>query len=149
MALFLRWLNNEISFLSKSKILLLTCGISMNPQRGQIKLALMSFVLFAFLACGITGLFCPMASSATETPQSQPTSHHSSSKNSECLDQLKTSEEESKQLSLTLLQAVGLENLGSWTDYFTSRISKSFFKEGTTIPNSYPPPFLLFSVLLN
>jgi hypothetical protein len=121
----------------------------MNSKTRQTKLVLTSFALFAFLACGVSGVFCSMPSSATETPHSQPASHHSSSVNRACPDQHKNSEKEFKALTLNVVHVVELDKLEGRTDFFKSSISKIFFKEGTLIPSAYPPPFLLFSVLLN
>ena len=121
----------------------------MNPQTGQIKLALTSFVLITFLACGGMGVFCPMPASATDTQHSQPASNHSSSQNGDCQDQFTNSVEESKPLPGALLQVDTLENLGSWADVFPSRIFQSFFKTRALTPSSYPLLFLRFSALLN
>ena len=121
----------------------------MKHQTKQIKLALTSFVLLAFLGCGVMGIFCPMASSGTEPSHSQPLSHHSSSNNGDCPEQLKSSEENSKRVPKVLLPILGPGTLGSLTDHFIPRLLKSFFKEVTVTPSTYPPPFLLFSVFLN
>ena len=121
----------------------------MKPQTGQIKFLLTYTVLFAFLICGIAGILSPMPSLATETHHSQPASPTSSSDENCCPDQLKSSEENSKRVPIVLLPVGGLGSLGSLADHFQSRLSKSFFKESKVSLSSYPPPFILFSVLLN
>lgn len=123
--------------------------IPMPPQTKQIKVALTSFTLMAFLLCGVSGLFCPMPASATNTPSSQPASHHSSSQNGDCPDQFKNAENESKPLPVALLQVETLENLGSWPDLVQSRLFQRFFKARALTPSSYPLLFLRFSALLN
>ncbi len=121
----------------------------MDLTHSQISRASISILIFVFIICGMAGVFCPMPSTASETEHSQPTSHHSTSNNGDCPDQLKSSEEESRPLSFAILHVVELENLGSCTDLFKSSLPKIFTKEGWLKPSSYPPPFLLFSSLLN
>lgn len=119
----------------------------MNPQKERVKSVLISFALLAFLACGVTGVFCPKISSAAEAPHPQPASHHSSSQNTECPDQFKNSVEGSKQFNIALLHVVKLVHLGTWPDLFQSRILQSFFKARGLTPSSYPLLFLRFSAL--
>ena len=121
----------------------------MKPQTKQIKFLLTYFLLFTFFVCGVGGLFCAMPASASDTQPSQPTSHHSSSQNSECPDEFKNSNEESKRFSVVLLQGDTLETLGSWSDLFLSRNFKKLFKAHALTPTSYPLLFLRFSSLLN
>lgn len=121
----------------------------MNPHTRQVKLLLTYLLLFTFSVCGLGGLFCAMPASATDAHHSQSTSHHPSSQDGECPDQFKNAKKQSERFSVVLVQVENLENLGMGIDSFQSRISKHFFKEGTIIPSTYPPPFLLFSVLLN
>ena len=121
----------------------------MNSQTRQIKFLLTYFLLFTFLVCGVGGLFCAMPVSASDTQPSHPTSHHSSSQDSECPDQFKNSKKESQRFSVVLLQGETLETLGSWSDLFQSRNFKKLFKALALTPTSYPLLFLRFSSLLN
>jgi hypothetical protein len=123
--------------------------IPMNHQTGQIKLVLTYFSLFALLVCGVSGLFCPMPASATDTHHSQPAPPHSSSQNGDCQDQFKNAKNESKPLPVNLLQVELLENLAIWPDVFPSPLFQSFFKARALTPSSYPLLFLRFSALLN
>ena len=79
----------------------------------------------------------------------EPPSHHSNSNHEDCPDQLKNSEEASRQLSFAILHPLELENLGSAISYLKFSLTKIFVKEGRLNASSYPPPFLLFSALLN
>lgn len=106
-------------------------------------------LVVVFLICGMGSLFCPMPSFAGETSHSQPASHHSTSHDGNCPDQLKSSEEESRPFSFDILDFVELEKLGTGPDLFKLSLSKVFIQEGSLKPSSYPPLFLLFSSLLN
>lgn len=107
-------------------------------------------VIFAFVICGVGGLYCPMPASATDTHHSQPTSHHSSSSQStgECPDQLTASvgSFETDDLSVGVLSVATV----TWLDDISNFDLFKFLSNDRT-PNSttYPLLFLLFGVFLN
>jgi hypothetical protein len=118
-------------------------------SHSQKNLVAIPVFVLVFLVCGMGSLFCPMPSFAGEAPHSQPVSHHPTSHDGNCPDQLKNSEEESRPFSFDILDFVELEKLGSGPDLFKLSLSKVFIQEGSLTPSSYPPLFLLFSSLLN
>ncbi|GEM_PF-3802019 len=114
-------------------------------QRGRV---IVPFLLIAFLTCGGGGLFCPMATEAAPH-HSQGTSLPSPatpSNNSDCPDQLKSSEAPSRDLTdgaWAFVQVVESANI------LKSPFSEYFFARSTPSSSTYPPLFLLFSVFLN
>jgi len=108
------------------------------------------FLVFTFFVCGVSGLFCPMPNTATDTNHPQQTSHHSSSSSTsgECLDQLTNSAEafENDDVSFGVLS---LTNFTWRHDIPNSGVLQFFGNHKTPQSTSYPLLFLLFSVLLN
>ncbi len=108
------------------------------------------FVIFAFMVCGVGGLFCPMPASATDTNHAQHTSHHSSSSQTtgDCPDQLTTSAGpfENDDVSVEVLSVANF----TWLhDVPNSGVLQYFGNHKTPQSTSYPLLFLLFSVFLN
>lgn len=122
-------------------------SFQMVPRFSQTGNLIVPFLLFAFLVCGVGGLYCPMPATGADTSHSQPASHHSTSiSHGECPDQLKSSEGQSKELNVTLLPIAGLTGLA---DIFNPNFLTPLFYEAPFKPFSYPPLFLLFSVFRN
>jgi hypothetical protein len=108
------------------------------------------FLVLAFFVCGVSGFFCPMPASATDTPHSQSASHHSSSSQTtgECIDQLTTSAEifQNDDVSVGFVSAAPV----SWLhDIPSFGLFKFLGNERTPHSTTYPLLFLLFSVFLN
>lgn len=88
-----------------------------------------------------------MPATGADTSHSQTASHHSTSiPHGECPDQLKSSEEQSKELTFALLPIVGLTG---FADIFNPNFLTPLFYEAPLKPSSHLPLFLLFSVFLN
>ena len=109
-----------------------------------------SVILFAFVVCGVGGLYCPMPASAIDTHHSQQTSHHSSSSQTtgDCPEQLTTSAEifENDDVSVGFVSAAPV----SWLhDIPSFGLFKFLGIERTPHSTTYPLLFLLFSVFLN
>jgi len=109
-----------------------------------------SVILFAFVVCGVGGLYCPMPASAIDTHHSQQTSHHSSSSQTtgDCPEQLTTSAEifENDDVSVGFVSAAPV----SWLhDIPSFSLFKFLGNERTPHSTTYPLLFLLFSVFLN
>jgi len=107
-------------------------------------------VLFAFVVCGVGGLYCPMPASAIDKHHSQQTSHHSSSSQTtgDCPDQLTTSAGpfENDDASVGVLSAATV----TWLhDIPRFGLFKFLGNERTPNSTTYPLLFLLFSVFLN
>jgi hypothetical protein len=107
-------------------------------------------ILFAFVVCGVDGLYCPMPASATDTHHSQQTSHHSSSSQTtgNCPDQLTTSAEifENNDVSVGVVSTAA----ATWLHDIPSFSLFTFLgNDNTPHSTTYPLLFLLFSVLLN
>lgn len=107
-------------------------------------------VIFAFVVCGMGGLYCPMPASATDAHHSQQASHHSSSSQTtgECPEQLTTSAEifENDDVSVSVLSVATV----TWLHNIPSfRLFKFLGNDRTPNPTSYPLLFLFFSVFLN
>jgi len=108
------------------------------------------FVLFAFVVCGVGGLYCPMPASAMDTHHSQQTSHHSSSSQTsgECPEQLTSSAGpfENDDVSVEVLSVTTV----AWLhDIPKSGVLEFFGNHNPPQSTSYPLLFLLFSVFLN
>jgi hypothetical protein len=108
------------------------------------------FLVLAFFVCGVSGLFCPMPASATDSSHSQSASHHSSSSQTtgECIDQLTTSAEifQNDDVSVGFVSAAPV----SWLhDIPSFGLFKFLGNERTPHSTTYPLLFLLFSVFLN
>lgn len=108
------------------------------------------FVVFAFVICGVVGMYCPMPASATDTHHSQSTSHHSSSSQTtgECPEQLTSSgvSFEKDDAPVSVLSVAALTWLHDISNFGPFR-----YLGNDRTPNSttYPLLFLLFSVFLN
>jgi len=110
-----------------------------------------SFVLFAFVVCGVGGVYCPMPASATDTHHSQQTSHHSSSPQTsgECPEQLTTSSAgifENDDAPVGFLSVATVTWLNDISNFGPFRYLGN---DRTPNSTSYPLLFLLFSVFLN
>jgi len=108
------------------------------------------FLLLAFLVCGVGGMFCPMAASATDTHHSQQPSHHSSSSQAtgDCPEQLtnSTGSFENNDGPFEVLSVAA----NTWLhDIPNFSVSQFFGNHATPQPSTYPLLFLLFSVFLN
>jgi hypothetical protein len=108
------------------------------------------FLVFTFFICGVSGLFCPMPASATDTSHSQSASHHSSSSQTtgECPEQLTTAagifEKNDVGVGVVSVAAV------TWLhDILSFDLFKFLGIERTPHSTTYPLLFLLFSVFLN
>jgi hypothetical protein len=106
------------------------------------------FLVFTFFICGVSGLFCPMAASATHYSHSQSSSHHSSSSQTtgECPEQLTTAAgifEKNDVGVVSVAAVIWLHDIPSF-DLF-----KFLGNERTPHSTTYPLLFLLFSVFLN
>jgi hypothetical protein len=108
------------------------------------------FVIFAFVVCGVGGLYCPMPASATDTHHSQQTSHHSSSSQipGECPEQLTSSAGifENDNASFGVLYLTSFTWLHDIPNF---GVLQFFGNHKTPQSTSYPLLFLLFSVFLN
>ena len=130
--------------------MLLVPILQMNLKFQSTLRRLVPFLVFAFFLCGVSGLFCPMSASATDTHHSQQTSHHSSSSQTtgECPDQLTTSAGtfENDDVSVGVVSAATV----SWLhDIPSFGLFKFLGNERTPHSTTYPLLFLLFSVFLN
>jgi len=107
-------------------------------------------LVLVFLVCGVGGLFCPMAVSATDTNHSQQTSHHTSSSQAtgDCPDQL-TSSAGAFENDDVSFEVLSLTNFTWLRDIPNSGVLQFFGNHKTSQSTSYPLLFLLFSVLLN
>ena len=107
-------------------------------------------ILFAFVICGVGGVYCPMSAAASDASHSQSTSHHSSpsQSTSECPELLTTSAEnfEKDDVSISVL-AIGTVN--GLQDIPGFGLFKFLSQERTPRATTYPLLFLLFSVFLN
>ena len=109
------------------------------------------FLLVTLLVCGSGELFCPMEGSAAgshhseSNPQQLPPAPFNSS--GDCPDQLKSSEEQSRDLAYGILPIVAFTQLA---DIFEANFSYALLST-LSVPrfSSYPLLFLLFSVFLN
>lgn len=108
-------------------------------------------LLFAFVICGVGGMYCPMPASATDASHSQPTAHHSSSSSQttgECPDLLTTSAEsfEKDDIFVGVLSAATI----TWLEDLPHASVLQFLgNDRTPQATNYPLLFLLFSVFLN
>ena len=125
-------------------------GVCMNIQRIKKVRFLVPFLLLTFLVCGSGGLFCPMAESAAGTPHGQAHSHQVPSTpfhpSEDCLDQFKSSEEQSRDLPYGVLPVAEGSQFAIIVD-----TSFSYYLLTRSAPrsSSYPLLFLLFSAILN
>ena len=114
----------------------------------QTKL-IVPFLLVAFLACGGGSFFCPMGTEAAPH-HSQENSHPSPgtplNSSEDCPDQLKSSEELSKNLTYGVS---AFTEVAVSIDIFKSPFSEYFFASAVPTSSTYPLLFLLFSVFLN
>jgi hypothetical protein len=122
----------------------------MNPQFLSKLKIFIPLVIFAFVVCGVGGLFCPMPPSATDTHHSQQTSHHSSSSQTsgECPEQLTSAAGpfENDDVSVKVLSVATVAWLHNIPN---SGVLQFFGTHKTPQSTSYPLLFLLFSVFLN
>lgn len=111
---------------------------------------MMPFLLVTFLVCGSGGLFCPMEGSAAGQHHPDSDSHQLPTpinSSADCPDQLKTSEEKSRDLTDGVLPvAVFTQSADNFKSTFFH-----YYASASSSPRSstYPPLFLLFSVFLN
>ncbi|MEX2493257.1 MAG: hypothetical protein WD425_16010 [Nitrospirales bacterium] len=122
----------------------------MNLKSQSTLRSFVPFLVLTFFVCGVSGLFCPMAASATDTHHSHQTSHHTSSSQTsgECPDQLTSAAGafENDDVSFGVLS---LTNFTWLHDIPNSGVLQFFGNHKTPQSTSYPLLFLLFSVLLN
>ena len=107
-------------------------------------------LIFAFLICGVAGVFCPMPASASDTHHAQPATHHSSSSQThgECPDQLTNSAGpfENDDISVGVLSVA----ITAWLhDIPNTSVPAFLINDRVPISTSYPLLFLLFGVFLN
>lgn len=123
----------------------------MNRKKLQTVRLMIPFLLVTFLVCGSGGLFCPMEGSAAEPHHSESDSHQLPStpidSSDGCLDQLKSTEEQSRDLTDGTLPMAAFTLLA---DIFESTVSHNYLSTSSSPRSStYPLLFLLFSVFLN
>lgn len=122
----------------------------MNRKKLQRIRLMIPFFLVAFLVCGSGGLFCSMEESAAGTHHSQSSSQQSPmpfNSSADCQDQLKSSEEKSRDLVDGVLP---ISVFTKSTNIFESTFSHYYLSTSSSPRSStYPLLFLLFSVFLN
>lgn len=110
------------------------------------RLIIITSLLISFVLCGTMGMFCPMLTTAGETPHPQPASQHSTSNHGDCPDQIKSSEEPSRYLTYDVVAYSKISELAA---IYKSALSQYFYPNSFSFSSSYPLLFLLFGVFLN
>jgi hypothetical protein len=123
----------------------------MNRKMIQRIRLMVPFLRVAFLVCGSGGLFCPMEGSAAGPHHTESDSHKLPStplnSSADCLDQLKGSEEKSRDLTDGVWPVA---EFSKSVDIFESTFPPYYLSSSSSTRSStYPPLFLLFSVFLN